>query len=243
MSESRDEWVAAMEDADVLYPPLEPPAACSRCLRPMAEDKRGWGTCYQCGHEHPRALERVTVVTYGADATRPWEFFTTAKFGQTTPEKLATFVKGIAAVISLTIETEYPDFVDGGDDHVIVPLPSTSGLIRRCLDAIASEGWGQLSVADALTADDRPKQTGLDMSRRREAADGKYTASSAVAGKHVLLLDDAYTSGYTIHDAARAVDQAGALSVSCVVYARRIYPEGMAIYRAERGEEVDGSER
>jgi predicted amidophosphoribosyltransferase len=242
MPESRDDWAAAMQDADVLYPPLEPPAACPRCLRPMREDERRWGTCYQCGREHPPTLARITVVTYGADATRPWQFYKTAKFGQTTSKKLATFINGIAAMISQTIETKYPDFVDGDNDHVIVPLPSTSGLIARCISAIAANGWGRLHVVDALTAENRPRQTGLDMNDRRAAAAGKYAASPAVAGKHVLLLDDAYTSGYSIHDAARAVDEAGALSVSCVIYARRIYPEAMAVYRAERGEEGDGSE-
>ncbi len=66
-------------------------------------------------------------------------------------------------------------------------------------------------------------------------------AALAAAGKQVLLVDDAYTSGYTIHDAARAVTAAGAGSVAGVVYARRIYPDAMAVYRAERGED-DGDQ-
>jgi hypothetical protein len=241
MPEQRSEWVTAMENACVLDPPLLPPAACSRCLRPLEVDKRRWGTCYPCGHEHPHTLPRIAAVTYGAAGTRPWDFFTTTKFEETTAEKLTSFVNGIAAVLSATIEREHPDFVDGDANHIVVPLPSSRGLIRRCLDASEANGWPPLRVVEALTAAERPRQTGLNEASRRDAAAGKHTASADVAGKHVLLLDDAYTSGYTIHDAARAVAAAGAVSVAAVVYARRIYPDAMAVYRAERGED-DGAE-
>lgn len=239
---NRDTWAAAMRDAGVVDPPLAQPAACSRCLRPLELDKRGFGTCYPCGHQHPSTLPRVSVVTYGASGTRPWEFFSTTKFEEATTAKLASFVNGIAAMISLTIDAEYPAFADGGAAHIIVPVPSSHGLIGRCLAAIETNGWPSLRVMDALTAEDRPRQTELNEEGRREAAAGKYAASDTVAEKHVLLLDDAYTSGYTIHDAARATVHAGALSVSSLIYARRIYPEAMAIYRAERGEEDNGDE-
>jgi predicted amidophosphoribosyltransferase len=239
MPKSRDEWVQAMDEADVLEPPLAAPAACSRCLRPLEVSKRQWGTCYRCGHEHPQTLPRITAVTYGAAGTRPWSFFTTTKFGDVEDTKIKSFVKGIAAMLSRAIETSHPDFTKGDAAYVVVAVPSSSGLIKRCLDVIATKGWSSLIAVDALTAETRPKQTGLGEDKRREAASGKYTASDGVSGKHVLLLDDAYTSGYTIHDAARAVSAAGALSVSCVVYARRIYPEARAIYRAETGEDDD----
>src|SRR5206468_2087424 len=144
-----------------------------------------------------------------------------------TPKQLASFVNGIAATLSVTIERDFPAFSDGDGDYVVVPLPSRHCLIRRCLDALSANRWSELQVVDALTAADRLQQTGLDEAGRRSAAADKYTASAAVAGKHVLLVDDAYTSGHTIHDAARAVMAAGALSVVAVVYARRIHPEAM----------------
>jgi len=230
-----------MHEADVLLPPLEPPAACRRCLRPLEPDKRGFGTCYPCGHEYGPALPRITVATYGATGTRPWDFFTTTKFETASADRLETFVNGIAALLSTTIEGEHPEFVEGDDDHIVVVVPSSARLIARCLAAGAANGWPAVTAVEALTAADRPRQTQLAMDARREAAAGKYSASGAVAERHVLLLDDAYTSGYTFHDAARAVKAAGALSVVGVVYIRRIYPDAMAVYRAELGEE-DGGE-
>ncbi len=230
-----------MAEAEVLDPPLAPPAACRRCLRPLEVAARPWGTCYPCGHQHSDTLPRITAVTYGATGTRPWAFFTTAKFGRIDADKDKTFVKGIAATLAQAIEAEHLSFAEGDEEFIVVPLPSSKGLIKRCLAVIKEKSWAQLVVVDGLTAEDRPQQTGLGETARREAASGKYTASAAVAGKHVLLLDDAYTSGYTVHDAARAVSEAGAVSVLCVVYARRIYPDAMAIYRAELGED-DGDE-
>lgn len=229
-----------MGEAGVLYLPLAPPLACPRCLRPLEPDKRRWGTCWDCGHEHPPTMPRVSAVTYGATGTLPWKLYTSAKFENGSPENVADYISGIAATLSLTIEREYPEFSDGDAQHVVVPLPSSSGLITRCLDAINANGWPHVTVVEALTAAPRPKQTGLPMEKRREAAAGKYTASATIAGKHVLLLDDAYTSGFSIHDAARAVSEAGALSIIGVVYARRIYPDAMALYREETGMEADG---
>jgi hypothetical protein len=59
-----------LEEAGVLDPPLPPPAACSRCLRPLEVDKRHWDTCYACGHEHPHTLPRIAALTYGAAGCR-----------------------------------------------------------------------------------------------------------------------------------------------------------------------------
>ena len=229
-----------MEEAGVLYTPLAPPLACPRCLRPLEPEKRRWVTCWDCGHEHPPTLPRVSVATYGATGTLPWRLYTAAKFENASPKNVAEYVTAIAAMLSLTIERDYPAFSDSGGDHVVVPLPSSSGLIVRCLDAVEEHNWPRLNRLEALTAADRPKQTGLKMDARRDAAAGKYTASDAVAGRHVLLVDDAYTSGYSIHDAARAVTVSGVLSVSGVVYARRIYPDAMALYRVETGMDADG---
>ena len=234
---SGENWLARIDTAGVIQRPLDPPAACARCLRPLEVEKRSFGTCWDCGHEHPRApLRRVDAVTYGAAGTQPWIFFTTAKYEKTSTEKLKRFVTAIGATLSLKVEEHYTDFVTGDVDYIVIPIPSSSDLIRRCLAAIAEQDWPPLNVQDALTAQERPKQTDLNMRERREAASDKYEASAAVAGKHVLLLDDAYTSGFTAHDAARAVVAAGARSVACVVYARRIHADALAIYRAETGE-------
>jgi hypothetical protein len=131
MPDDRDDWLQAMLNADVLFEPLEPPLACPRCLRPLEEEKRRWGTCWQCGHEHPPTMAKVSSVTYGATGTRPWDFYLRTKFGSDTAEHLTSFVSGISATLSLLIEKTYPDFSDGDNEHIVVVLSSSSGLIGR----------------------------------------------------------------------------------------------------------------
>lgn len=103
--ETRDEMAERRNRGRSCYPPPAPPAACSRCLRPLELAKRRWSTCYPCGLQHPNTLSRISAVTYGAAGTRPWDFFTTTKFEQAPPDRLATFVNGIAATLSDHAET------------------------------------------------------------------------------------------------------------------------------------------
>src|SRR4051812_16165052 len=110
MAEDRAQWKAAMETADVLCPPLKGAAACPRCLRPLKPEERRWTTCWQCGHEHGATLAKVTPITYGSAGTRPWRFYSDTKFENGTKERLATFVSGIGAMLSLAIEADYPNF-------------------------------------------------------------------------------------------------------------------------------------
>lgn len=48
----------------------------------------------------------------------------------------------------------------------------------------------------------------------------EFVASPRVRRCHVLVIDDVWTTGATFHAAAKALIKAGALSVTCVAYAR-----------------------
>lgn len=213
-----------------MLPPLDQPAACGRCQRPLEPEKQRFGTCYDCGHTHGNDLTGVHAATYAADGTPPWRLLTEAKFEQLDADAVAQRVTAIAAAIWETLEEVAPEFFDGGD-NVTVPIPSSRELINRCAAQAHERGWPSLGVDDRLQSDERPRQTDLPASGRREAAREKYAFGGDLSGKAVLLLDDVYTSGFTMHDAARAVRAAGAESVIGVVYARRVYPDGMALYR------------
>jgi pyrimidine operon attenuation protein/uracil phosphoribosyltransferase len=233
----RDAYLDDVRARGLILPPLAPPIACRRCLRPLEPDKRQYGTCYPCGWHHPRLpLSRVLAGTYGAAGTDAWKVLLAAKFGGY-PETTVTACQAIvAAVLSMTCELHDEQWTDAAhaDDHFAVLIPSRHALVETALEIMDREGWRAPIVRlDALTAADRPPQTDLHEDARREAASGKYSASSSVAGAHILLLDDVYTSGYTIHDAARALGAAGAATVTGIVYSRRIYPDAMALYRKD----------
>jgi predicted amidophosphoribosyltransferase len=208
---------------------LVPPACCSRCQRPLEEEKQRFGTCYDCGFTHSAGLTRVVAASYAATGTASWEILLDAKFSRLAADGVAQRVTLIAAGIWETIERTAPQFF-GQPNNVSVPIPSSSDLLRRCVVEAARRGWPALTLDHRLRAEERPRQTGRGAEERREAAHGKYRFDGRLDGAAVLLLDDVYTSGHSMHDAARAVRDAGATSVLGVVYARRVFPDVMALY-------------
>jgi predicted amidophosphoribosyltransferase len=226
-------WLNQNREQGYLLPPLEPPASCERCQRPM--DPEGeYRTCYPCEFHHGPALSRFAAATYGADGTPPWRLLLEAKFESVPAEALADRVTFIAAAIWETVEAVAPNFLQRGPNYTIA-VPSSHNLLVRCANDANARGWPSLGFVEGLRAEDRPRQTGQSGDARRASARGKYTFHGDLTDANVLLLDDVYTSGYSIHDAARAAQAAGAASVTAVVYARRVYPEAMALYREVRG--------
>ena len=63
-------------------------------------------------------------------------------------------------------------------------------------------------------------QQGLRLAQRRRNVRGAFAATPAVAGLHLLVVDDVLTSGSTLDQAAAALRRAGALSVTNAVVAR-----------------------
>lgn len=222
-----------------ILPPLGDARACSRCQRPLPTAKQGvFSTCYDCGFRfRASSVSAVHFVTYAAEGTKPYRLFIAAKLqsGQT-----PTFVDGavlsVAAGLWTLLQREPVGVLVQGSGTVLAAVPSSAGLLARARARGHAEGFPTLTLADVLRADPaRPKQTDVaGADERHQAASGKYTADAeAVADADVVLLDDLYTSGSTLADAARAVSEAGARSVSAVVYARRVFPDADLTWEPE----------
>lgn len=67
---------------------------------------------------------------------------------------------------------------------------------------------------------DTPPQVGRDRAARARNVQGAFAASTAVAGRDVVLVDDVVTTGATADACARALKAAGARSVTVVSLAR-----------------------
>ncbi|MSO94634.1 MAG: hypothetical protein EXQ81_02435 [Thermoleophilia bacterium] len=231
MADDRKEMLDLLIAQDRVRPPLEPPAACTHCLTPLPPDKRAYRECHPCYPQHPRILEGFAAATYAVKGTPAWDLLLDAKFKRVPPEVLDGAVRSIAASTSLAAEVSFPRFFTSDEQFVAILIPSRSGLMSRCAEAWgAQKDWPRPTVIEGLTADSsRPHQTGLSLPERREAAQGKYECNVDLGLRHVLLIDDVYTTGHTIFDAARAVLAAGAESVSAVVYARYFTQSNIAM--------------
>jgi ComF family protein len=81
-------------------------------------------------------------------------------------------------------------------------------------------------------------QAGLTPRQRRQNVRGAFSVSdaTAIAGKHVLIVDDIFTTGATVRAAAQALAKAGAATIWVATLARaQMFSQGRrgSIYSAE----------
>ncbi len=120
---------------------------------------------------------------------------------------------------------------DGQKPDIIVPVPLHK---RRLLwrgfnqSAELSKALGKHTGAPVIHAAlqrvryTRP-QTQLDLAQRQSNIKSAFTATrELVEGKHILLVDDVYTTGATLRECARTLMQAGTASINVFVLARAL---------------------
>jgi len=133
----------------------------------------------------------------------------------------------LAAPLADLMLTAWPDWF--GDFDALVPVPlhaerqRARGYNQSTLLAERLAARLGLVVAEELLQRTRytPPQVGLNAAERLDNVRGAFTAATAgVVGRHILLIDDVYTTGATTLAAADALLLAGAGSVSAYCLAR-----------------------
>ncbi len=116
-----------------------------------------------------------------------------------------------------------------GSDRLVVPVPptlpagdSTGGLLVDALArSLAAAGAGEFRPDLVARTAATPRLRHIDPQRRTEiAAAAGYRASDAVAGGHVVVVDDVILTGTTVVAVAACLRDAGAASVTAAVAAR-----------------------
>lgn len=212
---------------DLLFPE---DVLCLCCDRALEHDAQG-GICRSCSIALEALAQRQEA--YEAQEKRPLpegiEFVHTAYAYEGPARKLIHRLKyeGVrAAAVPLA---QRMAFLPSGEEEIIVPVPTDRRRLRK-------RGYNQAAllarhIADILgmemtealvRVDERRPQTGLSARERRENLIGCMVSGDAVNGKRVLLVDDVYTTGATLSEAARALYSAGAKRVSAFTAARAL---------------------
>lgn len=107
----------------------------------------------------------------------------------------------------------------GGEPDLVTIVPSTTG--RQGEHPLA----GAIRLLHPLSQRLRPLlRPGRDRLGHNQPSDEGFEATEEVAGKHVLLVDDLYTSGARLHSAASVLQQAGAHLPAALVVGRYMRP-------------------
>ncbi|MDQ2973727.1 MAG: hypothetical protein M3Q79_04605 [bacterium] len=115
-------------------------------------------------------------------------------------------------------------------ETIVVPVPTTTrhrrvrGFDHTALIAKKVAAIKGLSYEPLLGRVDQVRQTGSGRQARLRQLDGKMYAVKPkyVKGHSLLIIDDVFTTGSTLREAARALKQAEAKHVSAAVFSQKV---------------------
>jgi len=238
---ARASWITAA--LDLVFPAVCPVCGavlsvarrdplCGDCW--SAIDRAGRPLCAHCGALTPDAADTVTVTSCRTCQEAPPAFDyarAAARYRGPLREAMHAFKfrgkRVLARPLGDLVLEECADAISA-DTVAIVPVPLTRDRQRE-------RGYNQAQLlAERIGAGlqvpvrgrwlrrvrSTAPQTDLTATERRENVRGAFTASPAVAGGHVIVVDDVFTTGATVEECARALRAAGAARVGVVTVAR-----------------------
>lgn len=192
----------------------QPVERCATCALPVPVGVVRCGACLRA----PAPLDRcIAAVTWGF----PWSSgIASFKFaGQ--PGWAAAW-----AILMRSAPWAEPALEDA---HSVVPMPLSVQRLRergfnQALEIARRLAPAKTDAHTLLRIRDTAPQRSLDRAGRLLNVRGAFAVepsrAARVVGRHVLLVDDVMTSGASLHAAAAALRQAGAVRVSALVLAR-----------------------
>ncbi len=83
----------------------------------------------------------------------------------------------------------------------------------------------QLDYLSLIRKRDTRAQTGLGREERRKNVRDAFSViyPHRIDGKKILLVDDVFTTGYTLNECARTLKKTGAVAVICLTLARTLF--------------------
>ncbi len=202
-------------------------AGCRQCALPLERDLGDASICGACA-AHPPLWDAARAAIEYDDASRK-PILDLKRAGRR--EGLTTFATWMALAGRDLLQ----------DTDLIVPVPlhyrrlASRGFNQSAwLAASLSRRSGVPYCVDALVRHKpTPSQGGLSARERRLNVRGAFSVRPArrdrVEGRHILLVDDVYTTGSTLNACTRALKKADPSHISVLVLSRVVRPSDVTI--------------
>ncbi|RME61284.1 MAG: ComF family protein [Caldilineae bacterium] len=203
-----------------------PPPLCPRCGRPQKNEA---SLCRLCRQDPQPPLRLVRAAALHASPLRAAIHALKYENHPELAESLARYL------IAAAMQEPFTSLIE--QIHVVIPVPlhderlATRGYNQSALLARNfAAHWG-LPVEETWLRRIRATQSqvGLNATERRQNVSGAFQAQEAAAGKHILLVDDVFTTGSTLNACAAALRQAGAADIVALALATPPPPQDDAL--------------
>jgi len=197
---------------------------CPYCASARARPRGPCGTCVDLRRRHERALGRLYVISLVSDSDPAYRWVAELK-DFAGAEQRAHNARCIAATVSLWWEHHASSVADYlGDDFVSTTLGTTHAVLQTAGDVADRAGWPFPPLVDGIA-----KAPAINAQRRlrrharlnKSPVEWEPTAELSDACA-VLLVDDIYTTGATMHSAARRLKDEGVLRVAGLAFTRKV---------------------
>jgi ComF family protein len=128
-----------------------------------------------------------------------------------------------------------PVAIPGCTGALLVPVPLAPGRLRargynqsERLARALGRRWGRPVAELLLRARETTTQTALTPAARLANVAGAFTVARGQAtlpSQTVVLVDDVFTTGATLAEAGRALEDAGASDIAAVTFGRAVIPD------------------